>query len=253
MSRVAVAFLTLLAPWVAQAELKVTASLDWLVVSSPHIALVTTDGSGAVRTTILRGNPPGGPPLDARLPRRLLSFMDAKGALVHTIDLEVDFDVSAPAYTAEFGVLTTEKDILARVRARLTRAAREVVHGSFTVQIPEGTPAFTSLSASGSGYLVVPADPSLRDGLLAALRADDVHVRACAAWRLSRYPGDETVRLLQAALTDPGTAVVRDGEPPVPVTTWPVRQNAYDALVALGVAVPKPAGWRAPDARHVVD
>ncbi len=244
----------LLVPLIARAEINLGTSVDWRVVSSPHISILDVDGSGAVKTEILRGTPPEIPGIGGAVPLRRLYFFDAERKPTATIDL-LNERRTEPVLTAEFQVLATEREILERVRARIARSAKETVNGSFKVEVPTDTPAFRALYAGSSCYLVVPADPELRAGLVEQLRAVDVAVRARAAWRLSRYPGEETVAALKAALADPGTVVVRthDGERTTDVTTWPVRQNAYDALVVLKVEVAKPEGWRAEDARHWFD
>lgn len=248
----------LLASVVVSAEINIASSLDWLVIEAPHIRLVRVEGE-KVLTEVLKGAPPevpgiAGVPDEGEL--SLLYFFDADGKSLATVNLSTPGQGHGePAFTPDFQVLSTGREILDRVRARLERMKKEEVKEFHWFECPMDSAAFKALWSGSACYLKVPADPEYRARFLEELTSEDVHVRARAAWRLSRHPGEDTVAALQPLLADPGTAVIhvfRDGKSE-DVTVWPVRQRAYDALTKLGVDAAKPEGWREQDADHHLD
>lgn len=248
----------LLASVVVSAEINIASSLDWLVIEATHIRLVQVQG-GKVMTEVLKGAPPevpgiAGAPHEESL--ALLYFFDGDRKTIATINLSTPGQGHGePAFTPDFQVLSNGREILDRVRARIERMGKEEVKEFHWFECPEDSAAFKALWSGSSCYLKVPADPEYKARFLEELSSKDVHVRARAAWRLSRHPGDDTVAALKSLLADPGTAVIHvfsDGKNE-DVTVRPARQCAYDALRKLGVDAARPEGWREQDADHNLD
>ncbi|GEM_PF-7114698 len=252
-------FACLLLPIAVGAEINIGKSIDWLVVDSLHIRAVRMEGGGKVTSEVLKGAPPEVPGIAGAQGSgelALLYFFDADSKITATINLSTPGQgPGEPAFTPDFQVLATSREILDRVRARLERMKKEEVKECHCFECPEESPAFKSLWSGSACFLLVPADPEYKARFLEELRSEDVAVRAQAAWRLSRHPGEDAVAALRPLLADAGTSVIHvySGAKSEDVTVWPARQSAYDALVKLGVDVPRPEGWRESDAGHNLD
>lgn len=225
--------LILLACSIAWAEINVSESLDWLVVSHPHVALVGPAGVEALKGTL--GPSSGGP--------ERLVFLDAGGRVARTIDLAAPSPRGdGVAITTSFDVLTTREAILEVVRRRLQRPATPDAEPTcLRVEVPEDSPAFGALWSGSACYLIVPADPELLPERLRATSSPEPWVRARAAWRLAAYTGGEAVAALRRLLDYEGTARLMGSGRDVEV--YPARQTAWFALRAIGVEAARPAGW----------
>lgn len=267
MIRSGLAVVLALAGTSARAEIALAESLEWLVVSRPHIARTevggVADGIVETRVEFLKGTPPIAETIRSHVeagaePPAIgsgsLLFFGEDGSLDRAIDL------AAPAMpTADFRVPREGEEVLEIVRRRLARLEAEPPpvdpgrpgplseppRGYLRVRVPEGTPAWQSLRAGSACFLIVPADPEYLPGILEATRSDDPWTRAAGAWRLAAYDGEATERVLHALLADPLPATIRvwiEGRE-TEVEVYPARQAAFKALRARGVAVDLPVGW----------
>ncbi|MBI4613765.1 MAG: hypothetical protein HY720_09160 [Planctomycetes bacterium] len=201
-----------------------------------------------------------------------LLFFGDEGAVEYAVDLAFPSNMMhGVVFSTDFGVLLTRDEILDAVQKRIERLAKEPPlvepagpdrrsffeppRGFLRLEVPEDSPAFRALWSGSACYLIVPADPEYLPGLIEETRSENPWARARAAWRLATYPGEETEKLLRGLLSDPGTSSVgasRGGES-VEVEVFPVRQAAYEALVALGFKVDKPEGWSEALEHHSFD
>ncbi|MBI3271653.1 MAG: hypothetical protein HYZ53_21865 [Planctomycetes bacterium] len=270
----------LLVPRSLEAEINVAESLDWLAASRPAIALgevLANEGEAAPkalwlnRTTSVAVKRPlfGEPaaratftrhvPIESPAPKpgaEFLLFFATDGTVDCAIELAAPPEAGhGVAYAKDFRILRTREEILRLVEERVARrkAPKEGAGAppeagpprSLRLETPEASEAFRSLFSGSACYLIVPADAEYQPKLLEETRSKDVRTRARAAWRLAQYPGPDTVETLRALLTDDGVDVLRtlrNGKQEEE-RVYTVRQAAYAALKALGIAVEKPAGW----------
>lgn len=257
------------------AEINIGDSLDWLTVSRDHIAIVRATGSQeerapealwmdrtvrVERVQVLKGDPPATAEFTVHIPvetpvpaagREFLFFFGKEGFRFeghYVIDLESPADRGPEvALTQDFRLLPTRQEILEAVERRLRLLADEGTADylrSLTLEVPVDSPAFRALWQRSACYLVVPADPEYKPGLLDDTRSADVWVRARAAARLAEYPGEETVARLRELLVDPGTGSmqVSGNNQLEEVEVFPAREEAYRALRKLGVECAPPGG-----------
>ncbi|GMU56539.1 MAG: hypothetical protein AMXMBFR33_56850 [Candidatus Xenobia bacterium] len=166
----------------ARAEIMVADSLEWLVVSSPTVAVMRVEGAvrenrddvGYIQTTLklglvkaLKGQPPptttyGILVLDSARPGELNSQPQEGEDLLafwrgHSVRrvLSLKHPPSRgeqAAYTSSFKLLRSREEILAAVQPWLTRPALK----SRKVEVPTGSGAFQGLYSGSTCYLIVP-------------------------------------------------------------------------------------------------
>ncbi len=168
----------------ARAEIMVADSLEWLVVSSPSVAVVRVEGAvqekrddvGYVQTTLklalvkaLKGEPPpmttyailvlasarpGELNFQPQEGEELLAFW--RGQSVRRI-LSLKHPPrrgEGAAYTTDFKLLRSREEILAAVQPWLTKPSVK----SRKVEVPTGSGAFQGLYSGSTCYLIVPND-----------------------------------------------------------------------------------------------
>ncbi len=105
--------------------------------------------------------------------------------------------------------------------------------GAVRMEVPFSSTAYQALYGGSSCFLVVPADPELKEQLLKQSKAKNVWERRQAAWQLSAFPDDVVRARLTELLEDPGTAESTTTDAAGNTTkrrTYPVRDAAREAL-----------------------
>ncbi len=157
---------------------------------------------------------------------------------------------SGVAYTKAGAILRTSKDILdlakeslaANAKRHLPPPQQQVDHPERALHIDAPGAAEQALWAGSATLLVVPPDPEFKAIFLKAFRSphglDDGIISLCA---LSFYLDDpEVVAAVKSALSDANklTVSLRAQTPEHPkaegITCYPIRQLAYELLVAAG-------------------
>jgi hypothetical protein len=252
-------------------EVVLVESIDWLAVSSAHIALYevenhrlrngpATAGAGEFGLRVLqawKGQPPkhvwlplNGPMPSTPSAAQVLVFFGADASPDALIALNENAAGSTPTITASFQVLRTRAEILSALDQRLRRLIAEPKANSASVRlgIPAGSEAGRFFGREGAHDVLVPADRELGEALRAQTSAEeDVWARARAAHQLAAFPDAESIQRLIELLHDPATAVVttvKDGQT-IEQRAYPVRQAAYDALLRSSVPVTEPDGYLA--------
>jgi hypothetical protein len=162
----------------------------------------------------------------------------------------INLDQPRRVYTAELKEARNAAAILNTVR---TWATHKALHGFIgepnifkpqvgylRLKIPWDTEFINEVCARSACYINVPVDEKYRPLAMTKAHSKEHNERANGAAMLRNFPGTETVKLLTTMLADPGEAKWMSGRDQLVNITYPVRQVAYEVLVALGEKPDKP-------------
>jgi len=254
----------------ASAEINVGYSLDWLVDSCPHIAVVQRVEKKlpdrvveAGVKSVLKGDPPRSgrfdyyTPSDMKLGNEFLVFWDANKHFRYAIDLDQAPTSSfSAAFTDDFKVYTDGEDIVDAAKERLRHkpagpvrvdANNRPKRGAICLDVPVDSAAWKIMWGGSACYLWVPADPELKPVVMKLIaESKEPMTKAGLIKQLYNYPDKETFLFLDNCLRDTSTTKIQfaAGSGHQDEIVYPVRQAAYLALVASGNApVAKPPGY----------
>ncbi len=149
----------------------------------------------------------------------------------------LDGKAKVGAFTIGFEELTRRDEILAAARAAAKVVAGKTKPKELRVDVPFGTPVFQKLDLGSSVFLVVPVDERLEAEARKWIGSQDSETRHQGAVALGHFKSEDNARLLKTLLADKGFCET----PSEKKRTYYVRQAAYRALKAWGVAVAAPA------------
>ena len=178
-------------------------------------------------------------------------------------------DLEAPrkaAVSASMTTLGAKEQILAAVRKQVERledsqskttkdsgpssprsSKTEAIYLDLFAYYPDEKTAKKAVTLASAFYggsaviLVVPVNPEFEKPALEMAKSEHGHVRTQAAKILGHYRTDASIKTLQGFLTDDYVVKTTDADNKIEV--WhPVREAAYNSLIALGVKVEKPSG-----------
>ena len=156
-------------------------------------------------------------------------------------------------YTKVGNILAQGSDILKLVRSEIRRnlpghrSTPRLSGMDKTLVMSAPGQAGWALWAGSSVYFYIPPDPVFRERFHRIFRMNDR--RQNAMWEtafslvpLSYYKDDETVAILKKALSDPRSRRYRihKGNKTETIDIYPIRQFAYEALIAAGHEVAEP-------------
>lgn len=179
-----------------------------------------------------------GPFLDAGPTEFLVLLRDGKALALFPLDAPLRCHV-LPPLDNDFGVYKDGEALPRAVRDRLKRLKAETrPQGELCLNIPYFTEAERWATLMSGGYLCIPADPEHLPGMILQLSSVDTGERMDASENLRAYPGPSTIALLKTCLADTARSMGRSEAGPF--MHYPVRDNAWRSLQALGVDVAKP-------------
>jgi hypothetical protein len=131
----------------------------------------------------------------------------------------------APAFTADFDVITTGDALMTTTRAAAKRKAAR----SFQLDVPYDSDAFKTLYSGSAVWLYVPIDAALERRAISWLGDPSLREQGVAA--LAHFPSPANARRLLPLLSDPTTARVSETGKPT-VRRYLVRARVHEVLTA---------------------
>ena len=139
------------------------------------------------------------------------------------------------AYTAAFGVLTKDTDVLAAART----AARSTATKSHRVDVPWDTPAMKSLYGGSVVWMELPVDAALEKLAIGWITDKSLTTREEGARALAEFRSPENIARMKKLLADKDFAEVTSSNAPK-MKRYLVRIAAHEALDAWHVPHTRP-------------